>query len=71
MGMPAVRSIEQFRSLDHAQRIDALIEIQQRRAALDAQEQRLLAVIGHTYQKPPATFPTDHTAADPPRHAAA
>lgn len=43
--MATNQSTEQYRSLDHAQRIDALIEIQKQRAALDAAEQRLLAVI--------------------------
>ncbi len=44
--MPAASgSISYYRSLDHAQRIDALTALQRQRAALDAQEQRLLAVI--------------------------
>ena len=52
--MPAaVRSSEQFRALDHAARIDELVSLQRQRAAIDAAEQRLLAVI----DADPATDP--------------
>ena len=48
------RTIEHLRSLDDAERIDALVEIQRRRAALDAEEQRLLAVIDTHPARDPA-----------------
>ena len=39
------RALEQCRALSHAERIAALVDIQRRRATLDAEEQLLLAVI--------------------------
>ena len=44
--MPAAPgSVSYYRSLSHDQRIDALTDLQRQRAAIDAAEQRLLAVI--------------------------